>query len=403
MERIHVLALSFLFPNASHAGYGLFVFHRIKAVARFCAVRVIAPVQWYPLMRWLARGRDTADVPTKESIDGIEVFHPRFFVVPRYLKWFDCVSYLWAASRVAKYLEADESFRFDLIDVHWTYPDVVAGYYLARKRGKKFIVTVRGHEALYDREFSIRRLLVAHFLRRADHVVALSAELRERVVRLGVPEAKSSVVLNGVDVGRFHYMDRNGCRAALKLPMDSKILISVGRLTEGKGHQELVRAMPLLGARGAFALYLIGGVNREDDYTEALRRMISELALNNVTIVDDMPQKQLALWYGAADVFCLASRSEGCPNVVLEALASGTPVVATNTGAVGEFVKPGENGFLVSGETTLVDALKAALERDWDRREIASAMEGRTWRACAESVYSLYQSTLKLRESKDTV
>jgi glycosyltransferase involved in cell wall biosynthesis len=394
--RRNVLALSFLFPNAAHPGYGIFVLNRLKAVQRFCNLRVVAPIQWIPIVGALL-GRDSKSIPAKESIEGVEVFHPRFAVVPRYMKWLDSITYFFAARRIVRALEADESFVFDLVDVHWTYPDIVAAYFLARQRGKKFVVTLRGHEAFYDEEISLRRWLVSYFLRRADFVIALSTELRDKAIRLGVRAERTSVVLNGVNLGRFRYMDRADSRRELGLAPIGTVIISVGRLTEKKGHHEIVKILPALADKGPIDFYIIGGVNREDDFGPTLRKLIGDLKLPNVHILDRVPQDQLPLWYGAADLFCLATKSEGCPNVVLEALACGTPVIATDAGAIGELVMQGEDGAVVSSRdvSALTAVVRGALERAWDRHAIAARMEARSWNACAERVREVYELALQ--------
>jgi glycosyltransferase involved in cell wall biosynthesis len=298
---------------------------------------------------------------------------------------------------VVRALESGEAFTFDLVDVHWTYPDIVAGYFLARRRGKRFIVTIRGHEAFYDDEISLRRWLVAYFLRRADFVIALSSELRDKAIKLGVAREKTRVVLNGVDLGRFRYMDTMESRRTLGLPADSRVIVSVGRLTEKKGHHEIVKLLPALAHEGRIDLYIIGGVNREDDFGSVLRKLVTELKLDNVHILDRVPQEHLPLWYGAADLFCLFTKSEGCPNAILEALACGAPVVATDAGAISELVAQGEDGAIVNSRdmSSLAAIVLEALRRPWDRRAIAARMQDRSWGSCAEIVRDVYELVLQ--------
>lgn len=402
--RLNVLALSFLFPNAAQRGYGVFVLNRLKAVQQYCNIKVIAPLQWYPFMARFKKDFSGSTIPDREEIEGVDVFHPRFAVVPRYLKWFDSLSYLWAASLVALRLRK-EAFNFDLVDVHWTYPDIVAGYVLARCSGKKYIVTVRGHEAFYDEERSIRRWLVACLLKQADFVVALSAELRDKVLALGAAPDRVRVVLNGVDSQRFGYRDRDECRRQLGLSAEGRMILSVGRLTERKGHHELIRMIPLLVESGPVHLYIVGGVNREDDFSHKLKAMIAELCPANVTLVERVVHDELASWYGAADLFCLATMSEGCPNVVLEALACGTPVVATNAGAISELIVQGENGVVVNSAdmSSFGEIVNASLAREWDRRKIAEKMGAWGWNACATQVVDIYRTVLLKRGERSAV
>lgn len=400
--RPNILVLSYLFPNRAQPAYGVFVLNRLKAVGQFCNIKVIAPIQWYPLMRLIRGTLWGTRIPLQDEIEGFEVFHPCFTIIPRYMKWLDAITFLWAVRAVVERLRKKNAFDFDLVDVHWTYPDIVAGYFLSRKAGKKFAVTVRGHEALYQEERTLRRWLVAYFLRRADMVVTLSAELRDKVVELGVDRDKARVVLNGVDLTCFHPLDRAACRRQLGLPIEKKILLSVGRLTEGKGHHELVRIMPEISRMEDIELYIIGGVNPEEDFGQVLRTMISELRLNNVHLVDKVAHEILPFWYSAADLFCLATQREGCPNALLEALACGTPVVVTDVGAVGALVVNGENGFLVRLEqvSALAEIVSLSLNWNWNREQIAARMNGWGWSDCAKQVVEIYQSLLEQRDDK---
>jgi teichuronic acid biosynthesis glycosyltransferase TuaC len=396
VANLKVLVLSYLFPNSAQPGYGVFVLHRIAAVSRRCLARVVAPVPWYPFIRWLRPSVWGGRIPRRETQGGLDVDHPRFAIVPRYFKWFDALSFLFAAWRSVRRL-GREGFAFDLVDVHWTYPDVVAGFVLARRRGCPFIVTVRGHEALYAEERSIRRQLVAACLRRADAVVALSGELRDAVIALGVKPERVHVILNGVDGSRFTRMDRDACRAALGLAADRRIVLAVGRLTEGKGHQHIIRALAAPGGPATAELFIVGGVNPEARFDQDLRALVKEHAIESrVHFLDEQSQERLALWYGASDVFCLASHREGCPNVVLEALACGTPVVANDVGAVSQFVGHDDGVLVRPGDAAaLTHALAEALSRRWDRGAIAARMSERSWDSVARQVVELYEAVLK--------
>ncbi|WP_193352695.1 glycosyltransferase, partial [Desulfuromonas sp. TF] len=283
--KIKVLAISHLFPNAEAREYGVFVFNRLQAVNRLCHVKVISPVQWFPFMGWMGRGFGSR-LAIREKWRGIDVQRPRFPVIPRYLKILDAFSFLASAFPAALRLRNRESFDYDIVDVHWTYPDLLTGFVLARLLKKKLIVTIRGREALYLGELTLRRKLLEYLLRQADFVITLSAELQDLVVDLGVPPEKVRVILNGVDIDQFRYRDQETCRRNLGLAQEGKIMVSVGSLIERKGHHELIRIMSELTRLHPVALYIIGGINPEGDFSPALRRMIQELGLNNVHMID---------------------------------------------------------------------------------------------------------------------
>jgi glycosyltransferase involved in cell wall biosynthesis len=273
---------------------------------------------------------------------------------------------------------------------------VVAGYWLARTRARKLLVTVRGREALYPGEHGLRRLLLAYCLRRADAVVTLSDELRRLVARLGVPAQRLRTILNGVDGESFAWVNPAACRARLGIAPGKKVLVTVGALVMRKGHHKLVQAVRSLGRVHEIELHIIGGPGPEEDASDLLQRSIEGDGLANVHLVGSVEHRELRSWYGAADLFCLATEGEGCPNVVLEALACGAPVVATDVGAIREVIVEGENGFIVGSNDpqSLAAVISRALDWPWDRRRIADAMQRRGWDRCASEVVDLYRSVL---------
>jgi glycosyltransferase involved in cell wall biosynthesis len=392
--KLKILALSYLFPNPVQTSYGIFVYNRIQALAELSDIRVIAPLQWYPFRDRLRPAlAGLSRIAKKETIGTLKVHYPRFPVIPRYMKWFDAISYFLAVCPVLRRLRK-EGFDFDLVDVHWTYPDILAGYLLARMAGKPFIVTIRGREALYFEENDARTRMLHAILQKADGVIALSHELAALVTAIGVSPSKIHVALNGVDTGNFRPESKEGARRRLNLPHDKKIILSVGRLTEAKGHQHIIEALPALARRGSVELHIIGGINPETDYSANLQELIGSLRLDNAHLHRDIPHAQLGSWYNAADLFCLASHGEGCPNVVLEALACGTPVVTTNVGAVEELIEHGRDGYIVDDAGTIPEALARGLSAQWDRERIAGRMAEMSWQACARKVDGIYRETL---------
>lgn len=392
--KLNVLALSYLFPNPDQPGYGVFVYNRLKAVQKYCDIRVIAPVQWYPFIKRVRP--EIAFCPLNEEFQdfrGLQVSYPRFMVIPRYMKWCDSVAYLAATLRVFLKLKK-KGFAVDIIDVHWTYPDILAGYFLKKILNRPFLVTIRGREALYLGEKGGRKKILDYLLSKADGVIALSSELKELVIKAGVESERVKVILNGVSTDTFALMGKKVAREKLGLCKEKKIIISVGRHTFGKGHHELIRMIPSLLQKHDLALFIIGGINPESDCTQELDNLIYKLKLNCVHLIGAVPHEELSTWYSAADLFCLATKGEGCPNVVLEALACGTPVVVTNVGAVPDIVNSGREGFVVRSMDEMQEKIDEGLTMDWDRASIASKMRRKTWNTCAEEVVENYLRVL---------
>ena len=164
----------------------------------------------------------------------------------------------------------------------------------------------------------------------------------------------------------------------------------MGHLVERKGFHHLVRALPrILETHDDVHLAIVGGPGEEGDFSTALEAAIAETGVaDRVRLVGAAGPDVLALWYSAADVFCLASAKEGRPNVVIEALACGTPVVATRVWGTPELIPDESIGLLVDDVSPepLGDALTDALSRSWDRGVVAAAVEHLDWRSTAERI-----------------
>jgi glycosyltransferase involved in cell wall biosynthesis len=200
------------------------------------------------------------------------------------------------------------------------------------------------------------------------------------------------VIPNGIDGALFRPGSRLEARHRLGLPPDRPIIVSVGGLTQRKGHHRVLAAMQSLVAdRPNLLLAIVGGGSSEGDVGASLRRLTAELGLDgHVLLAGPQPHERIATWLQAANLFCLATANEGRPNAVLEALACGLPVVTTDVGGVAEIVRPGLDGFLVPlGDAgALVTALGTALDHPWDRDSMTAHASRRTWTRAAEEVYA---------------
>jgi len=394
---VRILVLSSLFPNCLYPNRGIFVLNRLKAVSRRAEVKVINPVPWFPFQSRLNRYRDYDRIPKCEVFDGIEVFHPRFFSIPLLLKAVAAIGFCAAVLPIAVRLR--KSWPYDLIDVHWTFPDLPAGRLLARLLGLKQMVSVRGAAALHAKEWSLRRLIVGHGLRRSDHVVTLSDGLKEACVALGVPAERVTTIGNGVDTSRFHYRDQEACRRRLGLAPEKTVLLGIGYLSPNKGFDRIIHSLPdVLQLAPAAELYLIGpnGAFTKGDATGSLERLVASLGLaDRVHFVGEVPNEELVYWYNAADCFCLSSRGEGCPNVLLEALACGCPAVATDVGLVSQMLADPTMGIVVSNSTEGVrSGLLSAVTRSFDRKKTSLQLQQCTWDSCARGVVGIYETFL---------
>jgi glycosyltransferase involved in cell wall biosynthesis len=386
LRRPRLLTFTSLFPNAEQPLHGLFVRERIRALARLCDIRVVAPVPWAPKLRALPdRYQTYARVPARESIDGLPVVHPRFAVIPGVLKSADASLMALSCARQVRALAG--MFEFDVIDAHWAYPDGVAAALLGRWTGRPVAITVRGDDVNCFAQEAGRRPQIRWALRSASLVIALSSALRDAVLELTDGRARVVVIPNGIDAARFHPRDRREARRRLGLAPDAQLVVSVGRLHQSKGFPILIEAVGRL--RDRFPNLRVAIVGAPDGEADATPAMLAAAELGGLgarlLLPGAQPPAALADWYAAADLFALPTSREGSPNVVLEALACGLPCVATPVGGIPDVLSDPRLGLMVPATVDgFVEGLSAALERPWNARAIAAYGAARTWTRVAE-------------------
>ena len=247
---------------------------------------------------------------------------------------------LYAAARGALGRMLRSGLRFDVIDAHYLYPDGVAAVALGRRFGLPVVMTARGSDVTQLPDFPGPRRMIQAAMARADGMVSVSAGLKRAMVALGADGARITVLRNGVDLGQFRPPADAAARDAARSALGAAgpTMLSVGHLIERKGHHHAIEAL----ARLPEWRLLIAGEGPEHGRLVALAARLG--VSDRVRMLGSVPHGELAAVYGAADVLILASSREGWANVLLEAMACGTPVVASDIPGNPEVVQPRETG-----------------------------------------------------------
>lgn len=389
---IRTLLFSSLYPSAVRPVHGVFVETRLRELLKSGEVetKVIAPVPWFPLKaKRFGEYAQFAATPKQEIRNGIEVHHPRYFLPPRVGMNIAPYTMAKAALPTVKRLIKD-GFDFDLIDAHYYYPDGVAANIIAKKLGKPFVVTARGTDLNLITDYPKPRKLILETAAQAAASIGVCKALMDRLAELGADAGKLNVLRNGVDLKRFQPVDRSKARQELKLPEDRKILLSVGHLIERKGHHIAIEAL----ANVPDALLLIIGEGPEKKNLEALAA--AKGVQDRVSFKGQLPNDSLKDWYSASDALVLCSSREGWANVLLEAMACGTPVVATRIWGTPEVVACPAAGVLMdqptpTGMVAAVNRLFANLPERCDTRRYA---EGFSWEATSRGQLALFHTAI---------
>jgi teichuronic acid biosynthesis glycosyltransferase TuaC len=396
---MNVLVYTSLWPNAERPNFAVFVKHRVAALARTegVRIRVVAPVPYFPRQfpipfapaHWLRAAR----LPDQERIEGLETYHPRHLVTPKlgmsfYAKWM-----AGGTEELVRGLHATQPI--DVIDAHYVYPDGAAAVRLGARLGIPVVISARGTDVNVFSRMPLIRSQIRRALEAAAGVVAVSDALKQRMVELGIEAGRIAVIRNGIDRALFFRRDRRAARLRLGLDPETRLLVTVGALAPVKGIDRLIDALGLIGDE-RLKLVVIG----EGPERARLQQRIDTRGLGSrVTLAGARPQMELPDWYSAADLFCLASHREGCPNVVIEAIACGIPVVAPDVGGVGELVSDQTCGRLVPAPTAeaFAETIRSALEQNWNAEAIAAHGAARSWDDVGEEVTRYLRALLNRR------
>ena len=387
---MRLLTISSLYPNGAQPTHGVFVENRLRRIVATgeASARVIAPVPWFPLSNpAFGQYAQFAAVPRREKRHGLTIDHPRYVVVPRRMTW-QPQAYLRAIRAEVKKLMAD-GFDFDLIDAQYAYPDGVAAAALGQELGKPVVVTARGSDLHQIADLPEPRRQIQESFAGIDRMITVSGALGEAAAALGYPHDRIRVLRNGVDTGLFRPVDSGLWRARAK---PSQILIaSVGLLIPRKGHDLLIASMAML----PNAHLLIAGQGPDKEKLEALAKSLG--VADRVELVGSVPHEELPALYSAADMLVLATSREGWPNVLLEAMACGAPVVATSIGGIPEIITRPEAGVIVPARTpeALATGIRQIIAHPPNRAATRAHAEAHGWDEVIAEQVQLYQDVVR--------
>jgi glycosyltransferase involved in cell wall biosynthesis len=300
------------------------------------------------------------------------VHHPRYLVLPKIGMSAAPALMAFGTRECVKQLHRAKGF--DLVDAHYFYPDGVAACWLARSLHLPVAITARGTDLNLISRYAVPRALIRRAALASSLNVAVSDALAQRLRELGADPATTRVIPNGVDLQAFRPSDRGEARRSLGLD-DRSWLLTAGQLVPNKGHDAVIRAIALMPGSGL----LIAGEGPE---AAALRRLAEESGVaDRVRLLGRVEPERMRLAYSAADCVVLASWREGMPNVLLESLACGTPVVATRVGGCPEIVRDSVAGRLIDAPdpATIAAAVNDLLHSRSSPQEVAEYARRFAW------------------------
>ena len=387
-----VLLFSSLYPSTVRPIHGIFVETRLRELLKTGQVqtKVVAPVPWFPSKSpRFGEYAQFAATPRFEHRNGLDVHHPRYLLLPKVGMNLAPYTMALGALPTVRRLQ-QEGFDFDLIDAHYYYPDGVAAGLLAKWLGKPFFVTARGTDLNLIPEYPFPRKLILKTASAASGSIGVCKALIDSLEQLGADPVKLHTLRNGVDLERFTPEPRELARQRLGLQAQGPYLLSVGHLIERKGHHIAIEALVALPG----VTLLIAGSGPEE---RALKSLASRLGVSDrVHWAGVVPQAELRWWYSAADVLTLCSSREGWANVLLEAMACGTPVIATDIWGTSEVVSTEAAGRLMERRDAraLADAWQDLMSSMPARPTTRQYAEGFSWDATTQGQRQLFEDVI---------
>lgn len=381
-----IAVVTSLFPVPDQPYRGWPIYKTVEALSSFADVHVVCPSASYP-------GSPKRDRRVQEARNHQIDLPSTFFEYPAV----PLLSRSWNGAVCSRFLYPHLArLRPDLVLNYWLYPEGYASLKVARSLGIPVIVSSRGSD-LRRIPDPLTRRIVAQTVREANHVLTVSEDLRQHAIRLGAAPERCSTILNGTEPKIFCWRDQQEARRELSLGRDEQIILYVGRFSKAKGLIELVKASARLAVeQPRLRLVCVGsGPLRDDMLACAAACGIGDRLL----LPGDQGRRDVARWLNAADLLSLPSYSEGCPNVVIEAISSGCPVVASVVGGVPEVVNP-QCSILVPPQDVdrLAEGLRESLSRAWDRPTISTGF-ARSWEDVARETFEICRRTAGTKPS----
>jgi D-inositol-3-phosphate glycosyltransferase len=322
----------------------------------------------------------------------------------------------WVCRFVAQPDEARAGPPYDVIHAHYWLSGLVAES-LRQCWGVKFVMTFHTlaelknqvAERVQDRESDLRLRSECHLCSVADRITANTSVEKTQLVRLyGAGSSRIRVVPPGVDLARFRPVEQGYARKVIGIPADKRLILFAGRIERLKGIDALFRAVAILRERrtdwdwGNVSVAVIGGDHsaagqRANEEMARLHALRSALGLDDViAFLGARDQDALQYYYAAAEVLVMPSHYESFGMVALEAMACGTPVIASDVGGLSTLVQHNKTGLRVraNDSSELARAIERLLDDDALRRRMGQAAacyaEGFSWQKVVDLLLSVY-------------
>ncbi len=299
--------------------------------------------------------------------------------------------------------------HFDVIHAFWLLPNGFTGTVVSRLCQVPLMIALRGSDIFISKQNSVFRAMARWTLKQATMVTSVTPTFFPDLEAFGVPKEKRRLIPNGSHPSLFPappHSQLGALRQQLSIPEADLVVFALGRIVLKKGFDILIQALPLVKEKIPNVTLIIGGDGTD---LSRLKIMAKDLGVSDsVRFPGTISRADVPTYFHLCDIFTLPAvfdpkgNVDGCPNVILEAMACGKPVVASGISGIPIVVKDGETGILVEEKdiTQLAAALVALLTDKPKREQLGAAGQQRilnelTWDKVIEQIKDVYQHSVK--------
>ncbi len=382
----NIIWITTQFPSSSEDTKGSFIFRTVRELAKHhritvvCLHSLVPPV--LPMLKNLSNAFQIFKVwrkkypknPKAPSDINAKVIYAKYFRLPRsrfhHLEgWF---GYIGTKKYLKKILNKNS-----VLHATWLFPEGDLANIIAKKYNVPFIVTLMGSDVHFLKEKTPKWFKTKEIIKNAKFITSVSEELYTSLENknLFIPENKRSLTHTIYEFENFVIKNRMELREKYNYTSTQKIIFYAGTLRKLKNVNYLIESIKLLKESDFSLKLLIAGTGEEEGN---LKKIIKKYSLeNDISFLGGLTGNVIVDYYNIADVFCLPSKNEGLPNVIVESLLCGTPVVASSVGEIPHIIQDGRNGFLVEPNSSLAlkEKIKQAISKNWNRKELRDSIE----------------------------
>ena len=376
------------FPSEAqyNSNSGMFIYRTVKELANYYPITVICFYPYTPpILSMLQNIKDYRNIYKQwkelhpkelvkpEGLDNINVIYIKYIRPPRgrlfFLEgWF---AFYAVKGKIKNLLSKDKN----LFHANWLFPVGKATELLSRKFNIPYIITLRGSDINLLKLNSINWKSALAVLKNSSKITSVSPFLlrESKNKKLIMNENKLFITHNFYDTEQFKIEDKNLARKNIKEDNNIKLIFYAGGLDKLKNVDILIKSIYSLPSTYSIKLLIAGSGYEENN----LRSLAFEKNISNqIVFLGELDTQKIIDYYNAADLFCLVSKSEGLPNVIVESLLCGTPVIASSVGGIPNLIQEGINGYLVepNSVSSLVQKIKLGFDTQWNRNVLRESV-----------------------------